>query len=76
MKRKIFALLIAIFVLCFIAILLIKKGSSTKEGAVFPPESKRKEAVPACVQLKCYDDSDCGSKCFCSRSPESTLGQC
>jgi hypothetical protein len=36
----------------------------------------RKGAKPACAGLSCYNDADCGSRCYCERPPESRLGKC
>lgn len=31
---------------------------------------------PPCVGLRCYDDSDCGSKCRCRKDEGESLGTC
>lgn len=33
-------------------------------------------AQPRCVDLPCYDDSDCGSLCSCDRPPNAQVGTC
>jgi len=37
---------------------------------------RKLKTIPRCVGLPCYDDSDCGSHCFCDLDPPSTEGSC
>lgn len=32
--------------------------------------------LPACVNLDCYNNSDCGTKCVCQPQSNSNLGKC
>jgi len=61
---------IAAIVLLMIIVSLAIVQLFKKKGAATANTNR-----PRCSGLKCYDNSDCGDKCFCDR-PGSALGLC
>lgn len=59
----------------FLSIVIIL-ASLFKIGCGEPSVEKSPENLPACVNLRCYDNSDCGKRCFCEPQSNSTLGVC
>lgn len=39
-------------------------------------EKSNNNKLPACVNLNCYSNSDCGTKCVCELQSNSNLGKC
>ena len=39
-------------------------------------EKSNSNKLPACVNLNCYSNSDCGTKCICELQSNSNLGKC
>jgi len=62
MKRRLLKIAILLLVVMSIAAaLFLTKRADTR--------------APRCAGLSCYDDSDCGTRCYCDRST-SAVGRC
>jgi hypothetical protein len=70
--KKNYLTTIFIVIFCLLALCGCQQNEDIKTTQ--PEQSNVK--TYACVNLNCYSNSDCGSKCVCDRQSNSTLGKC
>ncbi len=74
-KRLLTVALISALILISAAIFFsIKRSAERKSDEKQPTDAVATK--PSCDGLNCYDDSDCGSRCYCSRDAGAALGKC
>lgn len=56
-------------------IFIVTTGLLASEGCGNKPDTTNNN-LPACVNLSCYSNSDCGTKCVCQPQSNSNLGKC